>query len=206
MLKKESEILHLFAKEPWKRYTFTELQKAAHKKSKSYLALALKKLVTNGILIQEPVGHLPVYALNTSSTKTQVTAGFVLEHDAWNKKHIPYRDLQEAINKISVKGCIFLITGSYARNQQRDDSDIDIVIIIEDSAEPKKTIAELSHFCEMNIPPMHLYVFRNKDFLEMLLNNQFNYGKEIAKNHLILKGGQTYLKLMDEVIRHGYKG
>jgi predicted nucleotidyltransferase len=204
MINKESEILHYFAKEPWKEYTFTGLLKTSKKKSRSYLAAALSKFVSGSIIKQRAVGHLPVYSLNTASAKARAFAGFVLEYHGWNKKHIPYDDLQKIIEKMPVKDYIFIIAGSYASNKQKAESDIDIVILIDDSAESKKIYAELSHYCEINIPPLHLYVFKNKEYIEMLCNKEANYGKEIAKNNLILAGGQIYIKLIDEAIQNGF--
>ncbi len=206
MLKKESGILYCFAKEPWKRYTFSGLQKASGKKSKSYLALVLKRFVNNQLLRQEAVGRLPVYYLNADSAKTRAFAGFVLEYCGWNKKNIPYGDLQKAMDKLPNEDYVFIITGSYAKNQQRKESDIDVVVLIDDSSEPKRVYAELSHFCEMNIPRVHLYVFRNKEFIGMLCSKEANYGKETARNNLILAGGQVYLKLVYEAMDCGFKG
>jgi len=206
MLKKESDILNCFAKEPWNRYTFTEIKKISKKKSKSYIDIVIKKLVKEKILKQEAVGHLPVYSLNLSSTKARIFAGFILEYYGWSKKRIPYNDLQKIINRIPYKNYVFLITGSYANGKQSEKSDIDVVILIEDLCEPKKVYAELSHYCELNIPPIHLYVFRNKEFIEMLFNKEANYGKEIAKNCLVLSGGQVYINLIKEAIEDGFNG
>lgn len=206
MLTKESEILFLFAKEPWKKYNFTNLRKISGKKSRSYLASVLGKLVKDKILKKESFAHLPVYSLNIGSTKARLFAGFVLEYYGWNKKHIPYDDLQRMMDKIPNNDYVFIIAGSYAKEKQTEESDIDVVILIDDYADPKRVYAELSYYCEMNIPPIHLYVFRHKEFMEMLLNKQANYGKEIAKNNLILAGGQVYVKLIKEAMRNGYSG
>ncbi len=206
MIKKESDILYWFAKGAQKRYTFTELQTVSKKKSKSYVAGVLDKSVKGGILKQERVGHLPVYSLNPASVKARVFAGFVLEYYGWNKKHIPYDDLQRIMEKIPCSDYVFIITGSYAREKQHKESDIDIVILIDDHAEPKRVYAELSHYCGLNIPVIHLYVFRHKEFIEMLCSREENYGKELAKNNLILTGGQVYVKLVWEAIQNGYNG
>ena len=206
MLKKESELLYLFAVEPWKKYTFTELKTASKKKSRSYIDAFIKKYAAANILKQERVGNLPVYSLNLNSTKAMNFAGFVLEHNAWNKKHIPYADLQKAIDKMPYKNFSFIITGSYAKAKQAVKSDIDAVILIEDSCEPKKVYAELSQICELNIPQIHLYVFKNREFIEMLCNKEPNYGKEIAKNCLVLTNGQVYIKLIQGAIENGYNG
>ena len=206
MIKKESELLYWFAKDAQKKYTFTELQKVSKKKSKSYIAAVLEKSVKGAILKQEHIGHLPIYSLNLASAKARVFAGFVLEYYGWDKKHIPYNDLQKIMEKIPTHDYVFIITGSYARKKQRKDSDIDIVILIDNSAEPKRVYAELSHYCELNIPSIHLYVFRHMEFIEMLCSREENYGKELAKNNLILTGGQVYIKLVWEAIQNGYNG
>ena len=143
--------------------------------------------------------------MNLSSAKTRVFAGFALEHEAWNKKDIPYYDMQKIIDNISTSDYVLLITGSYANGKQKKTSDIDVVIIIDDGFDPKRIYANLSQICELNIPPIHLYVFRNREFIEMLRNKEFNYGKEISKNNLILVSGQIYLNLIKEAIEHGFR-
>ena len=206
MLNKEAGILYWFAKEPWRKYTFTELKKASGKKSKSYLEGVIKKLVKEKILRQESVSHLPVYSLNFSSAKARAFAGFVLEYFGWSRESIPYHDLQKIMDKCPYESYVFIVTGSYASGKQTRKSDIDAVILIEDACEPKRVYAELSQACELNIPPVHLYVFRYSEFREMLRSKEANYGKEIAKNHLILAGGQFYVKLIGEEIENGFDG
>ena len=147
---------------------------------------------------------MPVYSLDASSPLTRSFGGFVLEYYGWSKKHIPYQDLSKIIQMMPYNSYVFIITGSYARNRQNENSDIDAVILIEDSSEPKRVYAELSQKCELNIPPIHLYVFKYAEFIEMLCNEEANYGKEIAKNCLILTGGEIYLKLMEKAIKNGF--
>ncbi len=204
MLNKESEILYCFAKEPWKKYTFTELKKNSGKKSKSYVEMVIKKFINEGIIKQSFVGHLPIYSLNLASTKARVFAGFVIEYYGWNRKNIPYSDLQAIDDKIPYKNHVLIVTGSYASGKQTKKSDIDVIVMVEDSSEPKKIYAELSQYCELNIPQIHLYVFKHSEFKEMLCNREGNYGKEIAKNCLILTGGQVYIKLIGEAMENGF--
>ncbi len=206
MIKKEYEILYLFAKEPWKKYNFTGLQKTSGKKSRSYLEKVLHRLSKDKILKKELFGHMPIYSLNIDSAKVRIYAGFALEYYGWSKKHVPYDNLQKIMDKIPNKEHVFIVAGSYAGGKQTAKSDIDIVILICDSAEPKKVYAELSHYAGLSIPKIHLYVFRHKEFIEMLHNREQNYGKEIAKNNLILTEGQIYIKLVQEAMQNGYNG
>jgi predicted nucleotidyltransferase len=206
MLTKEYEILKPFALKPWEKFTFKQIELASKKKSTSYVFQTLKKFVKNKILKEEKIGNVLIYSIDFKSGKALTFVGFVLEFIGWSKNHIPYKDIQIMIEKIPFHNNITLITGSYAKGTQTAKSDIDAVVMVEDSCEPKKVYAELKLYCELNIPNIHLYVFRNSEFVEMLKNKEANYGKEIAKNCLILTQGQTYLKLIDRAIENGFNG
>ena len=206
MLNKEHQILEEFVKKPWEKFTFKEIKNLSGKKSESYVYASLKKFVKSNILKEERVGNVVLYSLNLSSHKTLAYSGFVLEHISWNKKQIPYKDLEKIAFKIPTGFFIFIVTGSYATNSQKKTSDIDIVIICDDSFDQKKIYAELKQDCELNIPQIHLYVFKKSEFLEMLLNKEANYGKEISNKNLILFGGEEYYKIISEAIKNGFTG
>ncbi|MFH0837633.1 MAG: nucleotidyltransferase domain-containing protein [Candidatus Aenigmatarchaeota archaeon] len=204
MLKKGYKILEGLIKTPWKRFTFKEIKRATKNKSDSYVFGVLKGFVKQGILLEEKAGNVVLYYLNISSLKTQIYTGFVAEYIGWSKRFIPYKDLEKISKKIPNMDYVFVITGSYANNTQKKNSDIDVVILIDDSANPKKVYAELQHVCELNIPQIHLYVFKNNEFLAMLNSKKANYGKEIVKNNLILAGGQFYMRIISEAMENGF--
>jgi len=204
MLKKEYEILLQFIKEPWKRLTFKEVKILSKKKSESYVYNSLKKFVKENILKEEKAGNVILYYLDLDSLKTQIYTGFISEKTAWSQRHIPYKDLQKIAKEIPTEFYIFIVTGSYARNKQKENSDLDIVIIVDDSVEPKKIYAQIKLACELNIPEIHPYVFKRSEFIQMLLNNEANYGKEIVKNNFIFYGGEVYYRLLNEAIENGF--
>ncbi|RLI96379.1 MAG: hypothetical protein DRO96_03250 [Candidatus Aenigmatarchaeota archaeon] len=206
MLKKEYEILLPLIKQPWKGFTFKEVKKLSEKKSESYVYNSLKSFVKRGVLKEERVGNVVLYRLAIKSLKTQAYAGFAAEYVAWNQKHIPYRDLEKIAEKIPTSFYTFIITGSYANKTQKKESDIDVVLMVDDALETKQVYAELSHFCEMNIPKIHLYVFKKSEFLGMLIDKKANYGKEIVKNNLLLFGAENYYKIIGEAIENGFNG
>lgn len=206
MITKEHEILQEFIERPWRRFTFKEIKKLSGKKSDSYVYNSLKKFVRRGILLGEKAGNVVLYSLDLKSLKAQVYAGFVAEHVAWSKKYISHEDLEKIASEIPTSFYIFIITGSYAKNIQKKDSDMDAVIICDDDIEPKKIYAELRHDCEMNIPQIHLYVFKKSEFLSMLADKKANYGKEIAMNNLIFFGGKEYYNIISEAVQNGFNG
>jgi len=206
LLKRDYEILTAFIVRPWKKLSFREIKEISGKKSKGYVFDVIKEFGKEGIFASEKVGNNILYRLNLESEKTLGYAGFISEYIGWSKKHIPYADIEIIIKKIPTDYFTLLVTGSYAKETQKEDSDIDIVIICDDSKDPKKIYAELRHDAEMNIPPIHSYVFTEKDFLAMLLDKKPNYGKETARNNIILSGGRVYYKLVFKAIKNGFTG
>ncbi len=205
MLREQHQLLKEFVFKPWKKFTFKEIKTLSKKKSESYVYDSLKNFVKEGILNEEKAGNVILYSLNLSSLKTQMYAGFIAGYIAWDSKHLPFKDIAKITSKLG-KIEPFIITGSYAKNKQTQGSDIDIVIIIDDSQSPQTHYARLNQICELNIPPIHLYVFTRSEFLKMLTNKELNYGKEIARNNLILAGGEEYFNIMNEAIQNGFKG
>src|SRR3990167_9470269 len=84
-------------------------------------------------------------------------------------------------------------------------SDMDLVVIVPD----KEDIVSIQKLVEnrtmLFVPPIHLYVFRKKDFVKMLTDKMDNYGKEIVKKKIVLKNAQMFYELVREAIDNGYK-
>ena len=98
----------------------------------------------------------------------------------------------------------FIVTGSYASNTHKKNSDIDIVLLTETNSKKKEIISELHYTSELSIPKIHLHVFTYDEYYDMLVNNSANYGKEISNNNLILRGASTYYAIIFKAIEHGY--
>src|SRR3989338_4852871 len=204
MLKKEYELLIPFVKGPWKKYTFREVKKLCKKTSESYVYNSIKKYVKERILSEEKAGNVILYSLGLSETKTQVYLGFISEYISWKSAHLPFSTIKKLIEKIPTPYFTFIITGSYAQNRQKETSDIDVVIIVDDKQDIKHIKAQINYACELSIPAAHPYIFKKAEFLEMLLNNDANYGKEIAKKDMIFYGGSGYFQIIQEAIKNGF--
>ena len=172
MINNQLKILYHFAKAPWMKYSFTDMLKLTKNNSRSYIELTLKRGHNSKILKTEIIGRSILYYLDLNSAKARSYAGFVLENMAWNNKNIPCNDVELLITKIPVQNYILIVAGSYATGKQTKTSDIDIIIIVDDCFDTKKIYSELAHFSEMNIPKIHLYSFKNKEFIEMLTNKE----------------------------------
>jgi len=206
ILKKEHTIGAAFLAMPWKKLTYNDIKNISGKKSKGYIYNALSHLMHAEIISTEQVGKSLLYSLNLDSLQVQSYLGFLKEYTSWNEKHIPKQVIENISSKISTKFFIFLVSGSYAKKTQTKKSDLDVIIICDDFFDPKNIYAQISYEGETSIPIVHPYVFTKTQFLDMLLDNKENYGKEAVRHNFIFCGGSEYYSILNEAIKHGFRG
>jgi len=202
ILKKEISILLPFIKEPYNDFTLSEIKKRIGNKSHHYVYEALEKF-SKTVLNKKIRGNTSLYSLNETSNNHDhlVMAELYLKE---SNTHIPYDTIRRIQDRIKSPFYIMLIAGSYAKNMQKRNSDIDIIIIIPN--ENKKPFEIALKEGELTIPEVHGFVFTEQEFLEMLTNNEFNLGKECVKNHIILYGFHSYYNILIRSLRNGFKG
>lgn len=201
-IKKEVELLMPFIKEPWKDFTLTEIKTLTKNKSHHYVYEALEKF-SKTILKKEKRGNTNIYKINENTTELDhfILAETILKQ---KNKQISNKVIRQIENKIKTSFYTLLITGSYAKNKQTKGSDIDIAIIIPDT--DKKPFEIALKEGELIIPEVHGFVFTEEEFYLMLINKEFNFGKECAKNHIIIHGISSYYKILLRGLQNGFKG
>ena len=196
--KNEVKIVELFRKELFLKASIMELMKKITSKSYQRVYEAVEKLIRKKILLSEKIGNTNLISLNFSR-ETILLFSFFDEKEG-NKIPNYLRILE--IKEIS--DYLILVTGSYVSGKFNKKSDLDLVIIVPD----KEDIVAIQKLIEnktmLFVPSVHLYVFRKKDFIEMLKNKEPNYGKEIVKKKIILKNAQIFYELIKEAIENGY--
>ncbi|MGE0792793.1 MAG: nucleotidyltransferase domain-containing protein [Candidatus Woesearchaeota archaeon] len=87
---------------------------------------------------------------------------------------------------------ILLLFGSYAKNTQTKNSDIDLLLISNDSDLIKK---------QLEILPLsiHLTCVSNKEFISMLNSKKFTVVSEAVKNNVVLFGVEEYYRFLKNV-------
>ncbi len=198
--KNQVDILNMFRKDVFLK---ASIKNIADRMKKSYPRVyeAVKKFEKEGVLMIERVGRSDIVSVDLNE-KTISFLSFLEEQEAF-KKNIPHsRDIL-SIQELS--NFIIIITGSYSSGKATKKSDLDLVIIIPDDKDSVALHKLIENKTLIWQPPIHLYVFKQKDFIEMLLSEEENYGKEIFKNRIILKGVSRYYELVGEAIRRGMK-
>jgi len=205
IIKEQYEIDKVFIKNPWKPLTYSEIQKTSKKNSKGYIYKELKRLSDNKMIRPERIGKRAlVYHIVLGSASSQRYWGFLHENTSWNIEKFPFQIIENLRAHMPTSFFSMIVTGSYAKGKQTNESDLDVVIISDYSS--KEISAELKYEADTSIPKVHLYAFTSKEFLEMLNSKKENYGKEIARNNLIFFGGASYYSILQEAISHGFKG
>jgi predicted nucleotidyltransferase len=205
MINKKHKILEAFLKEPWKSLTFKQVKKLSDNKSDNYVHKTLKQFVKEGILKQQKVGNNIIYSIN-NSIQALNTAGFLAEYKSNKATHLPHTNIQKIMSKIKTVFYTLIITGSYAKKQQKPASDIDIVIICDDKQKPNSILSQIKLESELMTPEFHPYVFTQSQLYEMLTNKEENYGKEIARSNLIITGAKQYYAILMEATENGFNG
>jgi len=201
-LKKEIALLLPFIKEPWKDFTLTEIKSITKKKSHHYVYNALEKF--SAIIKKEMKGNTNTYRIyeNTKELDLFTLAELSVKEKS---KHLPLKVIHQIQDKIKDSYYTLLVTGSYARSKQNKTSDLDIVLIIPNQSS-KKPYEIALRAGELTIPEVHSFVFTEEEFYLMLANKEFNYGKEFAKNHIMIYGIDAYYRILLKGLQNGFKG
>lgn len=204
-VKKELELLIFFIKEPWKAFTLAEIKNLSKKKSYHYVFEALKKFAKTGLLKEEKKGNANIYSLNYETDEHIGYLAFMEAIIKEKRNDIPFSNLKHITDLIKTPFYILIVGGSYAEGKQKPSSDIDVAIIVPD-CESKKPFEAALKRGELIIPEVHGFVFTSEEFYRMLVNSEYNFGKELARKHILVGGAEAYYKILFEAMKHGFKG
>ena len=153
--------------------------------------LITKELIKAGIINSKTMGQAVLCSINQNNFNSDVfRAELIRREELFKNKnllvlHNYFKDIEEPF-------FVLLLFGSYASGKQRKGSDIDLVLITDDENIKKQVKSSLSL-----IPlKVHLIDFNSKEFLSMLKTTEFNVGKEIFNNNIILFGIEDYYRII----------
>ncbi|MEK6864253.1 MAG: nucleotidyltransferase domain-containing protein [Nanoarchaeota archaeon] len=197
----ETKILELFRKRLFGWLSISEINKALKKgtyKSTYFNILSLQK---KGVLLTEKRGNTVFCRISLESMQAIRSLSMVDEEIA-EKAKIP--NIKEIISAIKPKYFTLIVTGSYAKGSQKPDSDLDLVVITGNKEDTKLILNSIINKSRTMLPEVHPYIFKEQEFMQMLLDNEPNYGKETYKNRLIFFGAEQFYLIAREASKHGF--
>ncbi len=198
LTKNQIKILKVFKENIFKELTFKDIKQKSKQKSNNIPLIALNEFKKLNLIISKKTADVTTYSLNLNNNLTFSYLNLINEIDILNNKIIPKKIIQELQDRISKYSDFFtlIIFGSYAKGTATKKSDLDIAFIV-DNEETRK---EISPFIETikrrELIKIDYYVFTEKEFLEMLTNEEQNVGKEIYRTSLIYYGLIEYYRLL----------
>ena len=193
------EIMNIFRRNIFLSKTIREISIIA-KKDYPNIFNAVKELSERNIIKIRKVGKSNLCELSLSKESISFLS-YLDEQEALSIK-IPL--LYKILEFKEFLDDIILVTGSYAKKKETKESDIDLVFITKNNAFNKQKL--LNNLTSLFLPKYHVIVITYKDFIDMLLNNELNFGKEIFNNKLLFRGAERYYELLKEAKEHGFRG
>ncbi|MFH1511267.1 MAG: nucleotidyltransferase domain-containing protein [Candidatus Woesearchaeota archaeon] len=198
-------LLRPFVRQPWKEFTVSDMKHITGNRSHHYVFEALKKFTALRIIEEQKRGNTNIYRVNYDNNPNLdflVMAEYSIRDE---RRDIPFNILAKITNRLRNPFYVLMIGGSYVEKKQKVESDLDMAIIIPNSEQKKKYEIALKEG-ELTIPEIHGLVFTQEEFYQMLINKEFNYGKELARKHILVSGAEHYFKILFEAMRYGFKG
>ena len=196
--KEELKIIDLFRKNIFAEFTIQNIMNELKKKSYNWTYKTISKLGKE-ILEVRKAGNTTLVKLNLN--QNTITYLSFLDLKEANDRNLPiiYRLSVSISNKTHF--FILLVTGSYAKWTETKNSDLDIVIITEmDKKEIMPYINEAIRFSEIETD---VHVFSPQQFMQMLLEDDENFGKEVFRKHIIFYGTEAYYRIIMEAKKNG---
>jgi predicted nucleotidyltransferase len=197
--KNQGEILNLFRKDILLSKTIRQISLMV-KKPYPKIYEAVKELEKQKIIQIKSAGKASICEIKLSPEAIS-TLSFLDTQEAFSRK-IP--NIDRILKFEGFSEDIILVAGSYAKGRQKSSSDIDIAVITKSDAFKKSKLLE--NLTLTMKPEIHSIVFSHKDFLDMLISKEENFGKEVFKSRLIFRNAERYYTLIKEAIEHGFRG
>jgi len=176
-------ILSLFTKGYGKDYYIREVEKILNVSSRTAL-LILAKLEKKGVLISEIKGKIKTYSIR----KSILSKEYFLLTEQYKKIRFLEKNhlIKEILEKVdNFLGGIIIVFGSYAKEIQKDDSDLDLFIVGKFDEDKIKQVGK-RYGININIKNYPLKIFKKEINQDILL-------KEITGNHILIKGAEQFI-------------
>ena len=203
LTEKQLEIFSVFVKQPFAELTRKQIKNEANEKSNNALSLAISQFRKENIIIEKKVGKSGLLKLNLRNDLSFFYIALA------NEKRIPktaketIERIKEEIERITPFYSL-AIFGSYAISNQKQSSDLDIAIFIEDKKDIKKIEAAINSAKLKSLVEIDSHVITKSESTEMLVNNEENVGKQIARKHLAVYNHSIFYDLVRDGVKHGF--
>lgn len=201
---KQLGIFTIFVKYPFKEHTRQEVKSLSNENSNNALSLAFSQFKMEDLLIEQKVGKSSLYKLDLDNNLVHY---YLALCNNKRLKKVVKMTLSEVFFEVKKVTSFFTIVvfGSYAVGEGKKSSDLDVAIIIDDKTKIKAIERNLSSAELKSVIDLDAHVIIKDDFFEMLVNDDENLGKQIARKHLVVYNHQLFYDLVLEGMNNGFR-
>ncbi|MFC1691466.1 nucleotidyltransferase domain-containing protein [Nanoarchaeota archaeon] len=201
---KQLKIFEVFVKKPFAEFTRKQVKQESKEKSNNALALAINQFKKEEVIIEKKVGKSGLLNLNLANDLTFYYIALANNQKIEKIVSIAIKRLKEEIESVTPFYSL-VIFGSYAMNEHKDSSDLDIAVFIESKEKRKLTEASINSAELRTALEIDAHVIPKSEMIEMLTNDEENLGKQIAKKHLAVHNHRIFYDLVREGMKHGFR-
>ena len=202
---KQLKLFETFARKPFSEFTRKQVKKESKEKSNNTLALTIKLLKKEEVLIEKKIGRSGLLTLNLNNNLTyHYLALCNFKKITSEAVKTSVKRLKEEISFITPFYSI-VIFGSYAAGEQKKNSDLDIAVFIENTDLKKILVASTNAAKLKTQLEMDVHIISKSEMIEMLINDEENLGKQIARKHLAIHNLQIFYDIIKEGMKHGFR-
>ena len=183
-------VLRLLIENPEKDYSIRQIALGRKINYKSAYEI-IKKLEKEGVVDIKRYGNASIVKFNLKFNESVLIVENQRKNDFLKNKD--FKVLYRRIKEIKNPFFICVVFGSYARGAARKGSDLDLCVITNE----EEVRSEINTILGITPFDIHYLEFGSDEFIKMLRTREFNVGKEIVKNRIILKGVEQFYELIE---------
>lgn len=163
-------------------------------------------LLKRKLINQEKKGKANLASVDFENAKLDDLSSAILSEKAKLMKKYPQiailiKDIEETLTG---KLYVLLLFGSYAKENPKKDSDIDLLFIIPDRKDAEVYKEKINKALKLSILKKDINLVTTDDFIDML-NQRYTVGREAFEFGLVLFGIEPYYAMVKEHVRkRGY--
>jgi predicted nucleotidyltransferase len=203
LTQKQLNIFQVFVRQPFAEFTRKQIKQISKEKSNNALALAIKQFIKEGVIKEKKVGKSSLISLDMDNdiVYCYIALANIQRIDKTIQRTV--KIIKEETGKITQFYSI-AIFGSFAAQEQKKTSDIDIAIFVDSGNKRNQVQAGLKSAAQKSPLPIDAHIITKDEFIEMLTSDEENLGKQIARKHLAIHNHQLFYGLVKEGMKHGF--
>jgi len=177
---KQTLILAILSENPQKEYYLQELGRLVGKKP-GVFQIGINSLEKQGWITSRKQGPLRLFKINENHPLYKEIKSFVRKTVGLEAQ------LKEILNKIDgIEKA--LIYGSYAKDKMRPDSDVDVLVVVNNNKAEDRLVTEFSRIEKTIGREINYKLYNEKDFSKRMKEKDPFLIEVLRDKHIILKG------------------